>query len=68
MKESTSGIVHLVDDDSSFLTSMSRLLRASGYEVRTFTSASSFLNQLTPEAMSCVGAEGCTVKQVTEWS
>lgn len=57
MKESTSGVVHLVDDDPSFLTSMSRLLRASGYEVKTFTSAASFLNQLAPDATGCVVAD-----------
>jgi FixJ family two-component response regulator len=57
MKESTSGVVHLVDDDSSFLTSMSRLLLASGYEVKTFTSATGFLNQLAPDATGCVVAD-----------
>lgn len=57
MKESTSGVVHLVDDDPSFLTSMSRLLRASGYEVKTFTSAADFLNQLALDATGCVVAD-----------
>lgn len=57
MMENTSGVVHLVDDDSSFLTSLSRLLRASGYEVKTFTSAASFLNQLAPDATGCVVAD-----------
>lgn len=57
MKEGTSDIVHLVDDDPSFLTSMSRLLRASGYEVKTFTSAAAFLNQLAPDATGCVVAD-----------
>lgn len=57
MNEGTPGVVHLVDDDHSFLTSMSRLLRASGYEVRTFTSAASFLNQLAPDATGCVVAD-----------
>lgn len=57
MKESISGIVHLVDDDTSFLTSMSRLLRASGYEVKTFTSAAGFLSQLAPDATGCVVAD-----------
>ena len=55
MKESTPGVVHLVDDDASFLTSMSRLLRASGYEVKTFASAAEFLSQLD------AGADGCVV-------
>lgn len=57
MKENTSGVVYLVDDDPSFLTSMSRLLRASGYEVRPFTSAAGFLNQLAPDATGCVVAD-----------
>ena len=57
MKERISGIVHLVDDDPSFLTSMSRFLRASGYEVKTFTSAAGFLNQLAPDATGCVVAD-----------
>lgn len=57
MKETISGVVHLVDDDPSFLASMSRLLRASGYEVRTFTSAAAFLNQLAPNATGCVIAD-----------
>ncbi len=54
MNERTSGVIHLVDDDASFLTSMSRLLRASGYEVRTFASAAEFLSQLAPGAAGCV--------------
>jgi len=57
MTESPSGIVYLVDDDPSFLTSMSRLLRASGYEVRTFTSAEAFLSRLAPDATGCVVAD-----------
>ena len=39
-------LVHVVDDDVSFLTAVSRLLRASGYAVRTFTKAEDFLEQL----------------------
>lgn len=54
MKQGTSGVVHLVDDDSSFLTAMSRLLLASGYEVKTFPSAMVFLNQLSPDMTGCV--------------
>jgi FixJ family two-component response regulator len=37
-------IVHVVDDDPSFLGAVARLLRAGGYEVRTFASAADFLN------------------------
>lgn len=49
--------VHLVDDDASFRTSMSRLLRASGYAVRTYASASAFLSELTPDTDGCVIAD-----------
>lgn len=49
------GIVHLVDDDSSYLSATSRLLMASGFKVKTFVSASSFL------ALRAQDAEGCVV-------
>jgi len=38
-------IVHIVDDRPSFLAATSRLLRASGFAVKTFASASEFLAQ-----------------------
>jgi len=38
-------LVHLVDDDASFLTAISRLLRASGFSVKTYSSAQEFLAQ-----------------------
>src|SRR5262245_62939331 len=50
-------IVHLVDDDPSFLAAMSRLLRASGHSVKMFSSASEFLAQLTPDTSGCVIAD-----------
>ena len=34
--------VHVVDDDDSFRTAVARLLRAAGYEVRTYASAGEF--------------------------
>jgi FixJ family two-component response regulator len=49
-----SGSVFIVDDDESFLKSVSRLLRSAGYDVRTFGSATSFLTQLVPEMKGCV--------------
>jgi FixJ family two-component response regulator len=49
--------VHLVDDDVSFLTATSRLLRASGFAVKTFLSASDFLAQSTADAAGCVVAD-----------
>jgi FixJ family two-component response regulator len=36
-------IIRVVDDDESFRTAVTRLLRATGYEVRTYGSASAFL-------------------------
>lgn len=46
--------VYIVDDDASFLKAVSRLLRAGGYSVQTFTSAVEFLAALAPEATGCV--------------
>ncbi len=46
--------VHIVDDDASFLTAASRLLRASGFAVKTFASAGDFLEQRDGEAAGCV--------------
>ena len=57
MKENGGGVVHIVDDDPSFLTAVSRLLRASGYAVETYASAADFLNQLAPGATGCVVAD-----------
>ena len=47
-------IVHVVDDDEPFLRSVSRLLRASGFEVATFSSVQSFLQREAPAAPGCV--------------
>ena len=49
--------VHLVDDDASFLTALSRLLRASGFMVKTFDSATALLAQVTLETRGCVIAD-----------
>ena len=49
-------VVYVVDDDASFLTAMSRLLRAAGYAVRTFSRPEEFLSQLR-EAPGCVIAD-----------
>ncbi|HSJ01913.1 MAG: response regulator transcription factor [Verrucomicrobium sp.] len=45
--------VHVVDDDTSFRTALSRMLRANGYVVRSFESARDFLAQLEPETPGC---------------
>jgi len=50
-------IVQIVDDDRSFLAATSRLLRASGFAVQTFSSASEFLAQRDDDAPGCVVAD-----------
>ncbi|MFO0829689.1 MAG: response regulator [Phycisphaerales bacterium] len=50
---STGSVVHLVDDDASFLSSMSRLLRAAGFAVRTYSSAREFLTDCPPATRGC---------------
>jgi FixJ family two-component response regulator len=52
--ETYPGTVFIVDDDASFLKSVSRLLRASGYAVQTFARTEDFLARLTPEMSGCV--------------
>jgi len=54
---STQPIVRVVDDDVSFLSAISRLLRAGGYAVQTFTSAAEFLERLDPRTPGCVLAD-----------
>ena len=50
-------IVHVVDDDASFLTAVSRLLRANGFSVKTYSSAQNFLAQRDADAPGCVLAD-----------
>lgn len=52
-----SGTVFIVDDDESFLRSVSRFLRAAGYSVQAFDSAEKFLNQLSSGMTGCVVAD-----------
>lgn len=47
-------VIHLVDDDVSHLRSLSRLLRASGFEVRIHDSAADFLANLPAAEHGCV--------------
>jgi len=49
--------VFIVDDDPSFLTAVSRFLRAAGFDVKTFSSATEFLTETTPDAQGCVIAD-----------
>ncbi len=48
-------VVHLVDDDESFLKAAARLMRASGFSVATFSSAAEFLS------VHGAGLRGCVV-------
>jgi FixJ family two-component response regulator len=52
-------IIHLVDDDASFLTAVSRLLRAAGYSVQTYSSAKAFLLHSTDDTPGCVVLDLC---------
>jgi FixJ family two-component response regulator len=52
-----SGTVFIVDDDASFLRSLSRLLGAVGYPVETFASAHDFFARPDPDRPGCVVAD-----------
>jgi RNA polymerase sigma factor (sigma-70 family) len=47
------GIVHIVDDDASFLTAMERRLKVAGYDVVTYPSALQLLDRLPKENEPC---------------
>jgi len=46
--------VHIVDDDPAIRSALTRLLEVSGYEVRAFDTARSFLAQQGPTAQGCL--------------
>jgi FixJ family two-component response regulator len=46
--------IHVVDDDDSFRTAISRMLRASGLEVRAYRSAGEFLLEPAPQGPGCL--------------
>jgi two-component system response regulator FixJ len=50
-------IVYVVDDDTSFLTAVSRLLRAKGFSVKTYSSAHEFLTERDVDVPGCVLAD-----------
>lgn len=50
-------IVHLVDDDPSFLAAAARLLAAHAFAVRTFTGAQELLAQISAQTRGCVVAD-----------
>ncbi|MBR0960054.1 response regulator transcription factor [Bradyrhizobium japonicum] len=47
-------IVHIVDDDASFRSAISRVLKASGYAVAEYDSAASFLQAITDAEPGCL--------------
>ena len=49
--------VFVVDDDTSFRNAVSRLLRAAGHQVKSFSSASSFVESLPATGPGCVVAD-----------
>ena len=53
----TGPLVHIVDDDPSFLKAVARLLGVAGYSVKQYRSASEFLAQRPPDTPGCVLAD-----------
>jgi FixJ family two-component response regulator len=52
---STEGaLIHIVDDDVSHRTAVARVLRACGYQVSLYESASSMLENLPPQGRGCI--------------
>ena len=47
-------VIHVVDDDPSFQTAISRVLRVSGYEVARYESAASFLRAMENARPGCI--------------
>ncbi len=47
-------VIHIVDDDESFRGAISRLLKASGYEVADYESATSFLRAIADAKAGCL--------------
>ena len=47
-------VIHVVDDDDSLRTALARLLRAAGYEVRSYSSAGEFLLAWPANAPGCL--------------
>jgi two-component system response regulator FixJ len=50
-------MIHVVDDDESFLRSMERRLRGHGYAVTTYPSVARFFERPDPETPGCVLAD-----------
>lgn len=62
--------VYVVDDDDSVRKALSRLLRASGYEVKTYASPEQFLKEVLANSSGCLILDmtmpGMTGHQVQE--
>jgi FixJ family two-component response regulator len=52
-------IIHVVDDDDSLRTAVTRLLRAAGYEVRSYPSAGEFLLAWSANTPGCIVLDVC---------
>ena len=50
----TTSIVHVVDDDDLARNGTARLLKAAGFEVRTYASAHECLGAIGPDAAGCI--------------
>jgi RNA polymerase sigma factor (sigma-70 family) len=66
-------VVHVVDDDRSLRTAVTRLLQAAGYEVRAYASAGDFLMRERTAGPACVildvrmpGPSGLDLQQALE--
>jgi FixJ family two-component response regulator len=54
MAATKAGPIYLVDDDRSVRTSLSRLMRVSGFEVHAFDTPEQFLAEVRDDAHGCV--------------
>src|SRR3954468_14279251 len=59
MLNSTDASVLVVDDDATIRRGISRLARAAGFSVKTFSSPKAFLRQVLPEGPACVVLDMC---------
>lgn len=49
-----SPVIHVIDDDASFLAAVTRWLRAEGFAVETYSSADDFLSRPRPAGAGCI--------------
>jgi FixJ family two-component response regulator len=54
MNDPAHPIVYIVDDDRSVRSSVARLLESSGFEVRTFASATDYLDEVDADRHGCL--------------